>query len=543
MPAGSVPAHAVHGGGAPVVPAPPVADWAALRLLNQFRLFVAVALATVYYAADRATLLGSRDPVLFEVAHLGWLVCGLGFIQLIRTRRPSVQNQLYLQSYADLVCVVTLMYASGGIGSGLSPLLVIGMALIGQLIPSRQSLLFAAIASLVLLSEGLLSRYLHGPDGADLERTALVGASLFTVAWLMGGPVRRLSARHLTVPTRFRSGLDVQQVAQLNEEIVQELDSGVLVIDANRDVHVINDAARVLLGAEFTGLPIALSRLCPMLAQDLGSHRQSPGLGCRALEIGRAGLTVLPRYTPLSRGGTLVRLDDHTHILQQFQQLKLASLGRLSASIAHEIRNPLGAISHAVQLLEEADTLSASDRELLQVARRQSLRIDRIVSGVLEVSNRPAVQPSPLDLAAVLDDFRLRFLAERRLPPDRMRCSADAGARALFDAGQLDQVLWNLCNNALLHNAGKSITITLCAWLDDRSGVVLDIVDDGAGVPDELVDRLFEPFFSTSEEGTGLGLYIVRELCAANRASIACEPRRDGGQFRITLSGVRGMAA
>jgi len=518
------------------VPAPPVADWPALRLLNQFRLFVAATLAMVYYAADVATVLGSRDPVLFEIAHLAWFVFGLGFTYLIRRRRPSVQSQLYLQSYADLLCVVTLLYASGGVNSGIAPLLIIGMALVGQLIPSRQSLLFAAIASLVLLSEELLAQYLHGPGAADLERTAIVGASLFTVAWLMGVPVRRLAERKLTVPTRFRAGLDVNQVAQLNEEIVQELDSGVMVIDVNRDVHVMNDAARVLLGAEFTTLPIALVRLCPVLAEDLRSHRQSPLLGCRPLEIGRVGQTVLPRYTPLSRAGTLVRLEDHSHILQQFQQLKLASLGQLSASIAHEIRNPLGALSHAVQLLEEADTLSPADRDLLQVARRQTLRIDRIVTDVLSVSNRSTARPTCVNLAPVLEDFCRHFLAERQLSDDRMQCRVQATDTALFDTEQLNQVLWNLCNNALLHNAGRPVTITLETSLDSHSSLVLDVTDDGAGVSDTTRNRLFEPFFSTCEEGTGLGLYIVRELCAANRASIACEPRSNGARFRITLA-------
>jgi len=518
------------------VPAPPVADWPALRLLNQFRLFVAVTLALVYYAADVATVLGTRDPILFEVVHLGWFVAGLGFTHLIRQRRPSVENQLYLQSYVDLLCVVGLLYASGGVNSGLSPLLIIGMALVGQLIPSRQSLLFAAIASLVLLSEELLAQYLHGPSAADLERTAIVGASLFTVAWLMGVPVRRLSERNITVPTRFRAGLDVNQVAQLNEEIVQELDSGVLVIDVNRDVHVMNDAARALLGAEFTALPIALVQLCPVLAEDLRSHRQSPTLGCRPLAIGQVGQTVLPRYTPLSRGGMLLRLDDHAHIIQQFQQLKLASLGQLSASIAHEVRNPLGAISHAVQLLEESEALSSADRDLLEVARRQTRRIDRIVSDVLDVSNRPAVRPVTVDLAEALEDFRGRFLEERRLPEERIRCAVDPGTRALFDEGQLDQVLWNLCTNALLHTRSHPVTITLSAWRSGRGTVVLDIVDDGCGISENVADRLFEPFFSTSEEGTGLGLYIVRELCASNRATISLQQGETGARFRVTLS-------
>lgn len=525
-----------------VRPAPAVADWAALRLLNQFRLFVALTIAVVYYAAPSSTL-GSRDPTLFEVAHLAWFVLGLAFTYLIRSRRPSVEMQLYLQSYLDVLCVVTILYASGGVDSGLAPLLVIGIALLSQLVPTRQALLFAAIASLVVLSEELLARFLHGADAANLERTALLGSSLFVVAWLVTVPARRLSARDVTVPTSFRSSLDVQQVAQLNEEIVQELDSGVLVVDASRRVHVINDAARALLGAEFTPLPIALDALCPHLAQDLKQHRHVPTLGCRPLEIGRVGQTVLPSYTGLSNGGTLLRLDDHAQILQQFQQLKLASLGRLSASIAHEIRNPLGALSHAIQLLEEADALNAADRELLSVAGRQTGRIDRIVNDVLDVSNRRPARPALIDLAEAVESFRTRCLQQHGLAEHSIDCCVEAGMRVSFDPEQLDQVLWNLCNNARLHNPTTDIAVRIAAWRTRHDAIVLDVIDNGEGIAGSAIDQLFEPFYSTSDAGSGLGLYIVRELCTANRATIVCEPCGHGAHFRLTLNGPEELAA
>ena len=533
---------------APMVrPAPPVADWAALRLLNQFRLLVVVALGAVYYAGDSHGALGERDGTLFEVAHLFWGVLALGFTYLIRVRRPAVTSQLYLQSYLDLLCICALMYASGGVQSGLAPLIVIGLALLAQLLTPRAAALFAAIATLVVIGEELLARVLAGPgarDAADLEQAALLGACLFLVAWLMTGPVRKLAARDISVPTTFRAGLDVQQIAQLNEEIVQELDSGVIVVDDAGDVQLINDTARTLLGAEFSPLPMPLARLCPALYRDLRDERRAPGRSGRALEIDSSGQTTLPRYIPLSGRGMLIKVDDHARVLQQFQQLKLASLGRLSASIAHEVRNPLGAISHAVQLLQESEELATDrDAQLLEIAARHTVRIDRIVEDVLSVSNREAAATVRLDLASEIDAFRTRFLEENALATDALSCTVEPGTRALFDADQLDQVLWNLATNAHRHNDGADVHVLVAAWTTARGAVVLDVIDDGRGIDDEARAWLFEPFHSTHVEGSGLGLYIVRQLCQLNGADIACVPRDGGAHFRITLTGAQEMAA
>lgn len=529
--------------GRSVEPARPVADWPALRLLNQFRLFVASVLAAVYYGADEQLTLGTRDPQLFEIVHLAWFVFGLGFAYLISIRRPAAESQLYLQSYFDALCIVALMYASGGVQSGLVPLLIIGLALLSQLVSVRQALLFAAMATLVLLSEELLARVLHGDAAADLEQTALAGASMFVVAWLVTVPVRRLAARDVSVANDFRVGLDVRQIAQLNEEIVQELDSGVVVIDIAGDVQLINDTARVLLGAEFTPIPMPLGHLSPPLARDLREHRQSPMLGCRPVEVTESGQCVLPQYIPLSGSGVLIKLDDHSHIFQQFQQLKLASLGKLSASIAHEIRNPLGAISHAVQLMQESPELRAREGDLLDAAARNTTRINRIVSDVLQLSNRQQVRADVLDLDQAIDGFCRRFREENALAAGSLVRNGEPGISVPFDPLHLDQVLWNLCSNSRSHNAGLDVSIEISCWQAQRGVAVVDVVDDGRGVSEEERAKVFEPFFTTNDQGSGLGLYIIRELCELNKARIECIERERGAHFRLTLLTAQEMAA
>lgn len=504
-------------------------------LINQFRFFVLLVIAAVYYAPDHVGVLGSRLPQWFEIAHLSWCVLALGFTYLIRIKTPAAETQLYLQSYLDMLCITMLVYTSGGIDSGLGLLLVVGVALLAQLVPARMALLFAAIGTLMLFSAEHLANYLGDGQAPDFERTAMLGISLFTIAWLVSGPVRRLGERNVSVPTPFRASLDIEQIARLNEEIVQELGSGVLVVDASGHVQLMNDSARLMLASEFVALPAPLRLLAPELFSDLGAYRQTPGLGSRPLSVTASAQTLLPQYISLSRGAVLIRLEDYSAISSQFQQLKLASLGRLSASIAHEIRNPLGALSHAVQLVQESAQLSAEDRGLVELALRQSKRIDRIINDVLQFSNPATSTRQPTPVLHAMEAFRRHFLAERDLADDVLRCQGSVTATAIVDTDQFDRIVWNLCSNALLHNDNHDVRITITVGETTSGQVTLDVINTGRSIPAAEASQLFEPFYSTNNEGSGLGLFIVQELCQANEGSIECLPHEHGAHFRIVL--------
>ena len=521
---------------------PTPADAQVMRLFSQYRLFLLATLAVVYYLSDTQSILGQRNAILFEVAHLGYLVAALGFIYLQRIDRPSVRTRQYLQNYLDIAFICLMMYACGGVQSGFGILLIITIALLSQLNTARYALFFAALACVLVLMEELLAKLLLGSAAADFERTAFLGSMLLLVAWLLCVPLRRLSFRQIPAATNDRAALDVKQIANLNEEIIRELDSGVLVLDANNQVQLINDTARDLLACEFTPLPIHVGRLSTTLLDSLNSMKRG-GANPQPVVVESTSLSLLPRYIPLSSGGTLVKLDDHAQIRKQYQQLKLASLGRLSASIAHEIRNPLGAISHAVQLLQESENLTSEDHELLAIAHTHTHRIDRIVEDVLQLSNRKQVRHESLDLSHVVNDFCARFIAENRLDSSHLSATTEPNVLATFDPDHLDQVLWNLCTNARLHNHHQDIAITISCWQSQQGVAILDIVDNGVGIPDLHREQLFEPFYSTHHNGSGLGLYIIRELCDLNKANIECVPRSDGAHFRITLSSEQQMAA
>ncbi len=517
-------------------------DWQVLNLFNQYRFLLLLASGSVYYLSEDQLTLGTRNGQLFEVAHLGYLVVTLSFALLIRLRRPAVETQFFLQNYMDILLVSVLMFASGGIQSGLGPLLLINLALFSQVSSARHALLFAAIGSIVVLVEELLSNVLIGEHAANFEATAVLGSLLFAIAWVMTVPVRKAMNRQLVRSSHSRVVLEVEEIAQLNEEIIRELDSGVVVIDPSGHVQLINDTARSFLAAEFTPMPVHLRQLCTELMDSLQASERSPTRETRPFDIVSTGQSLLPKFIPLSRGGVLIKLDDHTHILQQFQQLKLASLGRMSASIAHEIRNPLGAISHAVQLIEESPQLAANDADLLQIAKRHTLRINRIIEDVLQLSNRQQVRSSEVSVDEQVLDFAKRFTAENELEADQLTVVTEP-CRAMVDPGHLDQVLWNLCTNAQLHNDARRINIEISCWQSDRGTTLIDVADNGCGISDMDRENLFEPFYSTHHAGTGLGLFIIRELCEINKASIECVPRETGAHFRITLSAAQDMAA
>jgi len=239
-----------------------------------------------------------------------------------------------------------------------------------------------------------------------------------------------------------------------------------------------------------------------------------------------------PLSTPDPESDTLIFVEDNTDVQRQAQQLKLASLGRLSATIAHEIRNPLGAISHAAQLLEESQNLSKGDQRLSEIIQSHSVRLNGVIENVLQMSRRKTAEPRQLVLEEWLHEFVEEF-------------SAGTGGEAVFeiniepktmsvnvDPVHLSQILGNLCQNGLRYSkkfAGEA-RLKIRGGIDKDTGYpYLEVIDFGEGVEQELVSNLFEPFYTTEVTGTGLGLYLSKELCEANDARLSYRVADTGG--------------
>jgi two-component system, NtrC family, sensor histidine kinase PilS len=252
---------------------------------------------------------------------------------------------------------------------------------------------------------------------------------------------------------------------------------------------------------------------------------------------------IQPHFAPLggsAPGPTLIFLEDTSLLAERVQQSKLAALGRLSASIAHEIRNPVGAMSHAAQLLAESPNLGPDDHRLTDIIRKNSERVSTIINNVLQLSKREATKPARLLLGDWLDQFLAEFSETMQVPMEQIAVQEESGdLEVRFDPSHLRQVVWNLCDNAIKYGEprnGFRVEIKL-ARLTPSYRPYLEVADRGPGIEPSVADRIFEPFFTGRKGGTGLGLFIARELCQLNRAVLLYEPRDgDGSVFRIVFS-------
>jgi len=246
-------------------------------------------------------------------------------------------------------------------------------------------------------------------------------------------------------------------------------------------------------------------------------------------------------FVPIGSGDpppVVVFVEDVGRMRQQALQMKLVALGRLTASIAHEIRNPLSSIGHAAELLEEEPNMQEGEKRLLGIIRGNVFRLDRIVQEILYLSRRDRAQPEAIDAAAYLANFAQEFSGVEKVHPHAIDVQVRTAQRLWFDRQHLDQVLWNVARNAWRHGRKLPGSVRIIVAPSAVTGrMQLDVIDDGPGVPKEAMPHLFEPFFTTEAQGTGLGLYIARELCEGNNARIEAVPDAGFGHFRITLRG------
>ena len=518
--------------------------WRPLELLNLYRLIASSLLTFVALAHVQFIPLGELNPAMFIVVAIGYLLTSLLFIITLRARIPGFKLQLYTQTTVDIVCIVLLTYASGGIRSGLGTLLIVTLAGGGMLMSGRMAVLYAAIGTLAVLGEESYLWITRAPQEASFTHAGLLGATYFLTALLAYALARRARESEALATQR---GVDLANMQQLTEYVIQRMQTGVVVIDQHQRIRLINESAWHLLGYPANPTRETLATLSPELAQHFAQWQRQPDAEPHILRPTAASPELLPRFAKLGqteRSGTLIFLEDTAALAQQAQQMKLASLGRLTASIAHEIRNPLGAISHAGQLLAESPQLSGGDVRLTDIIRDHSHRMNAIVENILQLSRRQRTRPQDIPLQSWLEQFISDFCLTHNIATDHILIDVvppDTVVR--MDPQQLHQILWNLCHNGMRYSLAQTGTPRLHL----RGGITadahtpfLDVIDFGKGVAPDAVAHLFEPFFTTETSGTGLGLYISRELCESNQARLHYMAVPGGGScFRITFADPR----
>jgi len=344
-----------------------------------------------------------------------------------------------------------------------------------------------------------------------------------------------------------RQEIDLANMAQLSQYIVQHLRESILVVDTADRIRLINESAAEILGDRNAYPGALLGEVSPRLLYLLETWRQGSGAPADPRETFLAAdgaRMVRPHFAPLGAASTapvLVFLEDTSLLEEKVQQSKLAALGRLSASIAHEIRNPVGAMSHAGQLLGESENLSADERRLTEIIRNNAARVSGIIDNVLQLSRREPTRLERLSLNDWVEEFHAEFCETTQWPPKRLVIVAPPGdIEVRADTTQLHQVVWNLCDNAIRHacsgDASAVIEIRV-GRLSPGARPYLEIADRGPGVSEADLERIFEPFFTRGRGGTGLGLFLARELAQNNGATLLYESRQGGGSiFRLVFA-------
>lgn len=521
--------------------------WRVIGLLNLYRLLIPPTLLGIQWFTQPQPSVGGAHPRLFLFVCVAYLLAAVALIVSRRQRwyAPSLRALALTHAAVDALAIALFLYASGGVASGLGILLVVPVASTALLTSTRDGLLIAAVMALGVLIQQVLSQLGDVASSLAYPNAGVVGAVLFLTVLAVWPIANRLRESEALVK---RQEVDLANMAQLSQYIVQHLRESILVVDAEDRIRLINESAAFILGDRLAYPGALLGEASPKLLYLLETWRQS-GTSSRntgATFVAADGaLEIAPHFAPLGTGEeppVLIFLEDTSLLAARVQQSKLASLGRLSASIAHEIRNPVGAMSHAAQLLAESATLAEPDRRMTEIMRSNADRVSNIIDNVLAMSRREATRPERLDLTSWLDDFLGEFEATMQLGDAEVTFDpSDDRLEVLCDPSHLRRVVWNLCDNALKHGAPspkQAAAIELrVGRLPTTARPYLEVCDRGPGIPQNLAQRIFEPFFTGEARGTGLGLFLSRELAQTNGATLLHEPRAGGGTvFRLVFA-------
>lgn len=509
-------------------------NWNSVRLLNVYRF----GLASIFFLQsfiEPSPLVNIIDLSLYSWTSFAFLLLALIWMVASTIERRGFQNQISLQIYGDTIIIILLMHACGGISSGLGMLLIISVVITGLLTEQSLAILFASLASLGLLAEHVYS-VTNLPDYTGTStQVGILGATLIATAFVTHRLVLRARSSEQLIQQRER---DVALLSALNQEIIENMQAGVIVVGRNNNLRHINHAAREMLGLP-NDRNITLARDCPDLLEAMEQWQESslPG-GAPLLHSTEIGNLQIGFRQLESEGqpNTMIFLNDVSSIRHSMQQAKLASLGHLTASIAHEIRNPLGAISYAAELLNEDEKIDDGNRRMIEIINQHTHRINHIIEDILNISRGSASSRQYIDLKHWLPDFVDRFCQSGHANRERFQLSFETDATGIsFDSGHLEQILTNLCGNACTHGDAKK-PIEIRVYNDPGRDLCIEIADQGPGISNDIMQQIFEPFYTTSHKGSGLGLYIVSQLCELNNASIAARSNhQDGTSFILKI--------
>lgn len=516
-----------------------------LRIYTFYRIILGAVLLLMFQLRIDDRLFGGTEPQIFYLTSISYTLFNVLFlIWMWRTRFNPSTRLLFSSLMIDIAAYTLLMHSSGGALSGLSYLLLIAIAAGGIMLPGPIATLQAAITTIVIVGEGLYRYFLIQEDSQSLFASSLLGTLAFAISVLFQHLSHKIRLSH---EEAIKQAEHAQHLQNLAHSIIERMHTGIMVLGKDASIQLMNHAASQLLNAPTSPDINTELKDFPELYQHYQEWIQQRQKNPFSRQHHFTNDVLKVNFTQLhhdNQSEVILFLEDIRSLQQQAQRLKLASLGRLTASIAHEVRNPLGAISHAAQLLQESETINPKDERLLGIINTHSKRVNLIIDNVLNLSRRKHASPSSLELTQWLSEFITDYSeAQPRDKQPKISLFIHRNENYFytnFDESQLRQILTNLCDNGLRYSKTneKGVDLTIELGHDKNfQQPFIRIIDYGEGVSAADADHLFEPFFTTENTGSGLGLYICRELCEANQAFISyCRIYNNLSCFHIQLS-------
>ena len=508
--------------------------WLLLKVFFLYRFALSSLFVILLYSRFSQTIINHHYISLYDYTCKTYL--GLAILSGVFSFWRNVKYSLQAQSviFTDIVAITLLMHACGGIESGVGILLAASIASAGLLIGGRCSMVFAALATIAVLGEQVYGIRIDNAPASSFPSAGMLGASFFTITLLAYVLAKRSEQSDLLANQQKQT---ISTLEALNQYIIQHLQSGIIICNRQQQIYMTNEAALELL--EESAPPKQLNRISPQLGELFLAWQHDLSQNFLTLRrLNKADIQLRFSQLPTQHDNFyMITLEDSALHNQRLQQGVLASLGRLTASIAHEIRNPLSAISHAGQLLSENPSLSPQDLRLTEIIQNHSHRVNKIINDILQSSKRQPSNREKVLLDTWLPDYLQAFISEQGLDHQAFKLVfLQPQLHALIDPGHLKQILDNLCLNALKYGAAEKgciiLEVSRC-----QNHPCIAVIDHGERLEPDIAKHLFEPFFTTSSTGTGLGLYISRELAELNQAKLSYDLSAEHtGSFRLCLS-------
>jgi two-component system, NtrC family, sensor histidine kinase PilS len=511
-----------------------IRQWQLLLIYNFYRIFC-VLFFLVFFVFTHSV------PNPFDIFYLltlfVYFIVSLLSFYCYQVRLPKFKTQVLIAGILDIFFIAALTSFIGDMRSGFVVLLNVEVAALSILVPGRLAIFFASIASCTLLGISFIE-FFYGKmqDLSTFYSSGIYGASIFATALTAWYLAHRVS---ISENIAHRRATELAGMQRINEYIVERLHSGVIYVDLERSIQLMNTAAKNFFNVhqqdsyhDLKQLSASLDKKCEQFIDKI-QHDQRPVQVI--LDIPYLRVYFFAAAVDCQTA-ILIFLDDLSSIAQQAQQLKLASLGRLSASIAHELRNPLGAISHAVQLLGDTECLNNEDTRLKQLIINNCNRMNGVIKNILQLSRREQSKPQVIDFHSFILQFKHDFCVYNQCEivievPETQR------THFVFDKSQLEQVLIILCENSIQHGRNADGKVTIKISLKENSlNTEIYLCDTGPGIPEQFQHDVFEPFFSTASTGFGMGLFIAKDLCEINQARLSMIPVEKGACFTITIN-------